>query len=159
MNFKEYISKLLSDSEILEMANSRSKVKDQINDLSPIIIEHLIKILYFEDDRNLQKHIKDIDGWFKKIRRLKIKGSNKISQKDYYEWLWDDIDKDYLQNVIDLDLKDYHNLETKISVENLKHKMDNIFKNISKDLENKIINRSPCGLVKSSEMELTDKFK
>jgi hypothetical protein len=51
----------------------------------------LIKILKWKDDVNYIKHCRDIDGWLRQIQLIKLKNNNKPQQRDYFQWMFDDV--------------------------------------------------------------------
>ena len=75
--------------KLTAMAFSRSKCQDKITDLSDPILEHLIKVLAFDDPTNLHKHLDDINSWLVDLWEVKPSGF-KLKEKDYYTWLFEE---------------------------------------------------------------------
>ena len=96
MRLLELLCENIINSELFENAFKRQEVESRITDLSHPIIEHLIKILKWKDDRNYQKHIHDINGCMYKIQSFKLKRNTKPSQQDYYQWMVVDVLQDEL---------------------------------------------------------------
>jgi len=126
--------------ELNEMAVDRKKAEQVLNALSDEIFEHLIKILYWIDDINLDKHCKDINTWLYKCQDILLKpNSKRLTEKNYYEWLYLDFNSSETQlaSTIKRRLKDYHSLtRTELNENILFLKLKEIYKSISKDLSN-----------------------
>ena len=82
--------------KLTAMAFSRSKCQDKITDLSDPILEHLIKVLTFDDPTNSHKHRDDINSWLVAVWEVKPSGF-KLKEKDYYTWLFEE--KKAVQNL------------------------------------------------------------
>ena len=125
---------------LTEMATDRKKAEKVINGLGDEIFKHLIKILYWIDDINYNKHCTDINSWLYKIQDIELKpNSKRISVKDYYFWLYDEFysSKNQLNSTIKRKLKDYHNLKrTDITEEELYIKLQELYKHLCTDLSN-----------------------
>ena len=123
---------------LTEMATDRKKAEKVINGLGDEIFKHLIKILYWIDDINYNKHCSDINSWLYKIQDIELKpNSKRISAKDYHFWLYDEFYSsiNQLNSTIKRKLKDYHNLKrTNITEEELYNKLKNIYEKLCKDL-------------------------
>jgi len=121
-----------------EMAVDRKKAEQVLNSLSDEIFEHLIKILYWIDDLNFDKHCKDINTWLYKCQDILLKpNSKRLTEKNYYEWLYEEFNssESQLSSTIKRRLKDYHSLpRTELTKNDLYIKLKNIYKEISKDL-------------------------
>lgn len=120
---------------LYEMAFSRKEVESRITDLSDPVVEHLIKILKWDDKMNYQKHCRDIDTWIMKIQRLQISGSKRPKQRDYYQWMCLDI----LQNITNVCrwirvLYKYHQLKVIRTDEEVFNQIEIILSKISVDL-------------------------
>lgn len=90
MRWKEIIVNMIAESEIFEMAMARKDAESKITGLGEPTLEHLIKILKWQDNLNYQKHIGDINSWLYKIQNIYIKGNKKPTQHDYYTWIFVD---------------------------------------------------------------------
>ena len=108
--FKEMIINIIVDSSILEQAFRKKDAERRIEGLAKPIYLHLVKILYWEDRTNYQKHINDIDKWLFDIDDIKIKPKNKSLQPKFiYDWLFDMPYGDLVnvKNAITKHLKEY----------------------------------------------------
>ena len=91
---EEYLD-LYEKEYITEMAFSRETIISKLFDIGHPIIEHLIKILKWEDEQNYQKHIGDMDrNWFNKIMYPVLlmksnKGTKAVPTELYFEMLFD----------------------------------------------------------------------
>lgn len=80
-----------SHTELNEIATDRKKAEKVINGLGDEIFKHLIKILYWVDEINYNKHCNDINSWLYKIQDIELNpNSRRISEKDYYFWLYEE---------------------------------------------------------------------
>ena len=132
--FREW---LIRRTELNEMAIDRSKAEKVITSLSDEVYEHLLKILYWKDELNYNKHIKDIDTWLIKVDRIEIKpNSKKLKTQDYLNWLYEDMHSSerQLEKTINKLSKDYGNLPIVTDKTNLYQKIKNIYSELSKDL-------------------------
>jgi len=79
---------------ISEMAYPKQDILLKLMDIDLPIIQHLIKVLKWEDFQNYDKHIGDMDrNWFNKIKypNMKMKtpkGAKALPVKDYYQYLF-----------------------------------------------------------------------
>ena len=103
------------DEFILEMTFLRSHAIKKIHGIQDPLNIHLIKILKFDDRQNYIKHLNDVNGWFKSMNRIKIKGNKRFSEKQYFQFLFNDMftSKKNVENVtdiVDTELQSYKNL-------------------------------------------------
>jgi len=113
MKFKELFINTISKTTLFEMAFYKKVAEDKIrNEVTPLI-GHLIKISKWDDNKNYNKHKKDINSmWLKNIVIVKIK-KDKFTKKDYFNLLYEEPigdDIDVINKIIEWGLKDYHNL-------------------------------------------------
>lgn len=130
---------------ISEMAEYRRDAERIIRGLNRQIILHLIKILYWKDEVNYNKHCNDIDTWLFNCMEIKLKPfSKRIPAKDYYFWLFEGpfsgSNDEFLINqwntIVNKTLREYSNLpKTGISLEELHSKVKSIMKKVCVDLE------------------------
>lgn len=123
---------------VYEMAVNRKTVENQITGLGNPIYIHLIKILKWEDDANLNKHLNDINEWLFQCQQKKI-NKKRIAAKYYKDWIFqDNIDsfKEF-ENIIKTSLKKYSKTLKEIrSNKEVWDIIQSIIDQISKDLEN-----------------------
>jgi TusA-related sulfurtransferase len=130
----EELGEAVSD-RLYEMAFSKRDVESKITSLSVPIIEHLIKVLKWEDELNYDKHIRDISSWIRQIKPLKFKGNKFPKERDYYQWMF----LDHFTSEHDIsewvkDLTNYHQLTAIRDNEHVYFAISEIIKNISHDL-------------------------
>lgn len=89
MTIYEVIGDWLYDTNIVEQAKRRSDIEFKITNEAGPLIEHLVKVLKWDDPRSYRHHITDMDGWMWTIFRLKMKESMP-KQRDYYKWMFTD---------------------------------------------------------------------
>lgn len=124
-------------NSINEMAIPRKKAEDNITSLGYQIIRHLIKVLYWEDNVNYNKHIHDINTWLNKIDLIELKPNNrKPSKKEFYDWMYDWMysSKNQIYKIVKNIDKDYGNLKVINTPENLMKEVKSIYTDLSIDL-------------------------
>ena len=123
---------------LTEMATDRKKAEKVINGLGDEIFKHLIKILYWIDDINYNKHINDIDTWLNKVDKIEIKPkSSRLKKSDYYNWLYDELhsSSSQLRKSIKFISKEYGKLQKSgLNEEDLYLKLKQIYTELSLDL-------------------------
>lgn len=142
ISFKEFMKKQIT---INERAQPRKVVIDKIRNLEEIINLHLIKILAFKDDINLNHHLSDIDSWFQSIQRLEYKGTKdgNLTKELYFELLFSEpfTNKNNTKQItetISRRLKEYKELpRTELSDEEILFKIYDIQKDVSLLLSNR----------------------
>lgn len=124
-------------SRVNEMSIPRKKAEDICTSLGWQIFEHLVKVLYWEDFINYNKHLNDIDNWINKIDMIELKPNNKkVQEKDLYNWLYDEFhsSSNQLNKVINKLNKSYGLLKVINSKESLSLKLKEIYSKLCKDL-------------------------
>lgn len=136
---KEYVVNEFDDI-ITEMAFDRKTVMRKIDGLEKPINLHLIKIIRYRDDLNLDKRINDIIVWLTDIQELDVgKANKKLPESDYFKLLFTNrfTDSHNTKHIEDLEkgsLKKYSNLPKIRSVDSTLELIYNIHKEISKRL-------------------------
>ena len=88
MKVIEIILDKIGSTRLFEMARSRKDAKDLVTNLSPQIINHLIKLFVFNLPNNKSDWIKEINGWLHQINDIYLKPSNKKPEWDsIYGWM------------------------------------------------------------------------
>jgi hypothetical protein len=119
-----------------EMSFPRKDVESEITALSHPILEHVIKILTFDNQLDYKKHIVDMTNWLLYVQRLKIKGNKRPKQKNYYMWLF----KETIESVkvvdtwIEYGMTDLHKYQRLRKSDEVYEVMTDMFKRISKDM-------------------------
>ena len=124
-------------SKVYEMSIPRKKAEDICTSLGWQIFEHLVKVLYWEDSINYNKHLNDIDNWINKIDMIELKPKNKkVQEKDLYNWLYDEFhsSSNQLNKVINKLSKSYSSLKVINNKESLNIKLKEIYTKLCIDL-------------------------
>ena len=109
--FELFLDKL-SNTTLFEMAMERKIAKQKATDLSPQIIDHIIKIFIIDDASLVPHWIIEIDGWLRTIQKIKLKPSNKrIDFETLYKWMVFDsaphYDGEYIEDTFNIIQHDY----------------------------------------------------
>lgn len=91
MRISDIIIDSILDSRIFEQAFRRRDAETRISSLTISIFSHLIKVLKWQDETNYNKNCSNIDEWIRQIQIIKLKGNNKPSQSDYFQWMFNDV--------------------------------------------------------------------
>jgi len=122
-----------------EIAFNKKIAEEKIRNSSRPLLLHLIKIIKYEDPKNLNKHINDIDKkWLNPIQDILI-NNKRVKQTVYYKLLYDEPIGDALSiidSMVKRELKDYHNLPVIFSNYLVMVKIKNIINKVSIDLSN-----------------------
>lgn len=91
-----------TESTIFEMARSRADAKDKITELSPEIIDHLIKLFVFNSPENKSHWVNEINTWLWSIDKIRLKPSNKKPDwQTIYNWMIYDSSPHYNADYVD----------------------------------------------------------
>lgn len=131
----EFLEDKIIDSRLFEMVFSRREVESKITELSFPVVEHLIKILKWDDRLNYQKHCSDINNWLLKIKSYKMKNGKRPKQSDYYQWMFHDTvqDEKTISHWVKV-LTNYHTLKIIRTDKEVFDSITNILFELSKDL-------------------------
>lgn len=139
--FKDFLIDKLIETELFELAYSRKRVLDKCLFLSSAICEHFVKLTCFNNPDDVRGHIKSLNGWFKDIKRLQIKGNKKLDSKYYYNEIWYNLVDNYgvLEDIFnDLREDEYSNIPVrKVNFKNLYDKLCCVMEDIADDLEDR----------------------
>jgi len=96
-----------------EMSFNYSKLEQIVTCLAEPIIDHLIKVLVFDDPRNRKKHIANINAWLHQIRKKPSSAKRKTLVKRYHRWIFTDWLRSVssVSNIIEYELTEYHKLD------------------------------------------------
>ena len=134
-SFLDYVR--LSD-ELYEQAYSRSKIFRETESKERQIYSHLLKVLFYNDPYNNEKHLKDIETWLRDIQSMNTK-SAWLTKDMFFSILYADIEEDfdYKAEKQKLDF-DYGNLQgSKLSSDEVKLRLDKIYDRLCKELASK----------------------
>lgn len=73
-----------------EMAFERGELESKITSESYQVVQHLIKLLKWDDPVNANKHARDANNWLFKIQSFKMKKNRRPKSQDYYQWMFID---------------------------------------------------------------------
>ena len=135
MTFREYIK--LSD-ELYEQAFKRDEIFREAENKRSQIYYHLLKVLFYNDPYNNEKHLKDIETWIRDIQSIKTK-SAWLTKDMFFSILYAGIEEDfdYKTEKQKLDFN-YGNLQqSKLSPSEIKHRLDKIYDRICRELSTK----------------------
>lgn len=125
MNFKEYI---------YEQAFSKDVMISKFTNNSDNIFNHILKVLVYNDPLNNKKHLKEMSGIVRTLQNKTIK--SKIKPEDLYHIFYGNIEEDrnLKQYILDLDI-DYNSLQkSKLSENEIKHRLSNTFKRLANEI-------------------------
>ena len=134
-SFLDYVR--LSD-DLYEQAYSRSKIFRETESKERQIYNHLLKVLFYNDSYNNEKHLKDIETWLRDIQSMNTK-SAWLTKDMFFSILYAGIEEDfnYKTEKQKLDF-DYGNLQgSKLSSDEIKLRLDKIYDRICKELATK----------------------
>ena len=134
---------LLINTPLFEMAYERRKAKDLISDLSPSIVDHMIKLFVMHSPETKNHWISEINSWLFKIDAITLKPKNKRLQKtDIYEWLLIDNVPTYDASYVHRKIKHWKNSEyqnviyTDFDAEFVMNKIKQILEHVCMDISN-----------------------
>ena len=134
-SFLDYIR--LSD-ELYEQAYNRNKIFREVESKERQIYNHLLKVLFYNDSYNNEKHLKDIETWLRDIQTIKSK-SAWLTKDMFFSILYAGIEEDfdYKTEKQKLDYN-YGSLQrSELSPSEIKHRLDKIYDRICRELTSK----------------------
>ena len=122
---------------IMEASTKRATILTKIMNEADNILEHLVKILYFDDQINNPKHAREMSGILRHLQNKTTK-KLKISKDHWYKLLFTNIveDVDDVKEIILTLNPKYKNLSIKRSVEEVYAKLQLVYNIISEELAN-----------------------
>ena len=134
-SFLDYIR--MSD-ELYEQAYKRDKIFREVESKERQIYNHLLKVLFYNDPYNNEKHLKDIETWLIDIQLMKTK-SAWLTKDMFFGILYAGIEEDfdYKAEKRKLDIH-YGSLQkSKLSPSEIKLRLDKIYDRICRELATK----------------------
>ena len=134
-SFLDYVR--MSD-ELYEQAYKRDKIFREVESKERQIYNHLLKVLFYNDPYNNEKHLKDIETWLIDIQLMKTK-SAWLTKDMFFSILYAGIeeDVDYKAEKRKLDIH-YGSLQkSKLSPSEIKLRLDKIYDRICRELATK----------------------
>lgn len=141
MKWADFLLDKVTETDLFELAYTRKRVLDKCFHLSSTICEHFVKLTCFDNPADVRGHIKSLNGWFRDIKRLQIKGNKKLDSKYYYNEIWFNLVDSYkvLEDIFN-DLREDEYAEVPIRKVNFKilyNKLCDVMNDIADDLEDR----------------------
>ena len=135
MTFREYIR--LND-ELYEQAFKRDEIFREAENKRAQIYYHLLKVLFYNDPYNNEKHLKDIETWLTDIQLMKTK-SAWLTKDMFFSILYAGIEEDFDYKAEKRKLDIHHGSlqQSKLSPSEIKHRLDKIYDRICRELATK----------------------
>ena len=134
-SFLDYVR--MSD-ELYEQAYKRDKIFREVESKERQIYNHLLKVLFYNDPYNNEKHLKDIETWLIDIQLMKTKLAW-LTKDMFFSILYAGIEEDfdYKAEKRKLDIN-YGSLQkSKLSPSEIKLRLDKIYDRICRELATK----------------------
>ena len=134
-SFLDYIR--LSD-DLYEQAYSRNKIFREVESKERQIYNHLLKVLFYNDFFNNEKHLKDIETWLRDIQSMNSK-SSWLTKDMFFSILYAGIEEDFdfTKEKQKLDIH-YGSLQSSnLSPSEIKNRLDKIYDRICRELTKK----------------------
>ena len=135
---KSFLDYARMSDELYEQAYNRNKIFREVESKERQIYNHLLKVLFYNDSYNNEKHLKDIETWLRDIQTIKSK-SAWLTKDMFFSILYAGIEEDfdYKAEKQKLDFN-YGNLQkSKLSPNEIKLRLDKIYDRICKELATK----------------------
>ena len=134
-SFLDYVR--MSD-ELYEEIYRKNRIFREAESKERQIYNYLLKVLFYNDSYNNEKHLKDIETWLRDIQTIKSK-SAWLTKDMFFSILYAGIEEDfdYKTEKQKLDFN-YGNLQkSKLSPNEIKLRLDKIYDRICKELATK----------------------
>lgn len=134
MTIKENISITPFKEYLYEQAFNKDVMISKFTNNSDNIFNHILKVLVYNDPLNNKKHLREMSGIVRSLQNKTIK--SKIKPEDLYHIFYGNIeeDKNLKQYILDLEI-DYNSLQkSKLSENEIKDRLSNIFKRLSREI-------------------------
>ena len=135
---KSFLDYARMSDELYEQAYNRNKIFREVESKERQIYNHLLKVLFYNDSYNNEKHLKNIETWLRDIQTIKSK-SAWLTKDMFFSILYAGIEEDfdYKTEKQKLDFN-YGNLQkSKLSPNEIKLRLDKIYDRICKELATK----------------------
>ena len=135
---KSFLDYIRMSDELYEQAYKRDKIFREVESKERQIYNHLLKVLFYNDPYNNEKHLKDIETWLIDIQLMKTK-SSWLTKDMFFSILYAGIEEDfdYKAEKRKLDIH-YGSLQkSKLSPSEIKLRLDKIYDRICKELATK----------------------
>ena len=138
VNVQSFLDYVRLSDELYEQAYNRNKIFREVESKERQIYNHLLKVLFYNDSYDNEKHLKDIETWLIDIQLMKTK-SSWLTKDMFFSILYAGIEEDfdYKAEKQKLDIH-YGNLQSsKLSPSEIKHRLDKIYDRICRELASK----------------------
>ena len=135
---KSFLDYVRMSDELYEQAYKRDKIFREVESKERQIYNHLLKVLFYNDPYNNEKHLKDIETWLIDIQLMKTK-SAWLTKDMFFSIFYAGIEEDfdYKAEKQKLDIH-YGSLQkSKLSPSEIKHRLDKIYDRICRELATK----------------------
>ena len=135
---KSFLDYVRMSDELYEQAYNRNKIFREVESKERQIYNHLLKVLFYNDSYNNEKHLKDIETWLRDIQTIKSK-SAWLTKDMFFSILYAGIEEDfdYKAEKRKLDIH-YGSLQkSKLSPSEIKLRLDKIYNRICRELTTK----------------------
>ena len=135
---KSFIDYVRMSDELYEEIYRKNRIFREVESKERQIYNHLLKVLFYNDSYNNEKHLKDIETWLRDIQTIKSK-SAWLTKDMFFSILYAGIEEDfnYKTEKQKLDFN-YGNLQkSKLSPNEIKLRLDKIYDRICKELATK----------------------
>ena len=150
---KSFLDYVRMSDELYEEIYRKNRIFREVESKERQIYNHLLKVLFYNDSYNNEKHLKDIETWLRDIQTIKSK-SAWLTKDMFFSILYAGIEEDfdYKAEKRKLDIH-YGSLQkSKLSPSEIKLRLDKIYDRICKELATKSFKKI------RSYPELKDRF-
>ena len=135
---KSFLDYVRMSDELYEQAYNRNKIFREVESKERQIYNHLLKVLFYNDSYNNEKHLKDIETWLRDIQTIKTK-SAWLTKDMFFSILYAGIEEDFDYETEKQKLDhNYGSLQkSKLSPSEIKLRLDKIYDRICKELTTK----------------------
>ena len=135
---KSFLDYVRMSDELYEQTYRKNRIFREVEYKERQIYNHLLKVLFYNDSYNNEKHLKDIETWLRDIQSMNTK-SAWLTKDMFFSILYAGIEEDFdfTKEKQKLDIK-YGNLQrSKLSSSEIKYRLDKIYDRICKELTTK----------------------
>ena len=132
---KSFLDYVRMSDELYEEIYRKNRIFREVESKERQIYNHLLKVLFYNDSYNNEKHLKDIETWLRDIQSMNTK-SAWLTKDMFFSILYAGIEEDfdYKAEKQKLDF-DYGNLQgSKLSSDEVKLRLDKIYDRLCKEL-------------------------
>jgi len=91
MKIREIMITQLMKTKLFELAFNRAETIKKVSDLQFQIAEHIVKVFMYHESSKVDHWCSELNTWFRKIQRLKLRGTNQpLSYDVLIQVLWEE---------------------------------------------------------------------